>query len=56
MIVIEITEERFKEFEKREYTYFANGCIFDVNTDNLIAFPFYESGIEEPSKYYLIIE
>lgn len=40
----------------REDTYFANGCIFDEETDNLIAFGWYKDAIHEVCKYYKIIE
>ena len=38
----EITVAEWNELDHREDTYFANGCIFDEKTDNLIAFSWYE--------------
>ena len=52
----EITEEEFKEIGDMLCTYFCNGCFFDEYSDNLIAFPFYESGEEKPSKYFKVVE
>ena len=53
----EITEA---EYNRLGYlpknTYFSNGCIFDEETDNLIAFSWYASATEEASKYYKVVE
>lgn len=55
----EITVKEFNRLcvcgDKGE-TYFANGCIFDEETDNLIAFCWYASATEEASKYYKVVE
>lgn len=34
--------------------YFFNGCWFDTETDNIIAFPFYCLEADEPYKYFLV--
>ena len=54
MTLKEITEKEFNAIGDMADTYFCNGCMFEKNTDNLIAFPFYESEFEEPSKYFKV--
>lgn len=51
----EITVAEWNELNYREDTYFANGCVFDEKTDNLIAFSWYEDELHEASKYYKIV-
>lgn len=55
---------RLKEITLAEYnrlcgdngkTYFSNGCIFDEETDNLIAFCWYKDAKSEASKYYKVV-
>lgn len=52
----EISKQEFEELFENENFSFLNGCCFDEETDNLIAFPYYESPLEEPSKYYKVVE
>ena len=52
----EIKLKEWNELNYREDTYFANGCIFDEKTDNLIAFGWYEDELHEVSKYYKVIK
>lgn len=54
--VVEITESKFEELCNSSSNYFCNGCIFDEDTDNLVAFPWYPSIHEEPSKYFMLVE
>jgi hypothetical protein len=35
--------------------YFANGCLFDEKTDNLVAFSWYEDELHEVGKYYQVV-
>ena len=51
----EITVAEFNRICETSNTYFSNGCIFDEETDNLIAFSWYASATEEASKYYKIV-
>ena len=39
-----------------EKTYFSNGCIFDEDTDNLIAFCWYKDYLHNVDKYFKVIE
>lgn len=34
----QITKTEYDELSNKETTYFVNGCIFDEETDNLLAF------------------
>ena len=43
MKLIEITEAEYNRLGDPLNTYFSNGCIFDEETDNLIAFSWYAS-------------
>jgi len=52
----EITEKEWERLDKDSHYYFANGCIFDEETDNLIAFQWYESAFTGPSKYYKVVK
>ena len=36
--LVEITKQQFEEIGDREENYFQNSCIFNYDTDNLIAF------------------
>ena len=51
-----LTIPEWNELNFRSDTYFANGCLFEENTDNLIAFPVYDSGMEEPVKYMMVVK
>ena len=53
----EITLDEFNRLgSDNNYTYFSNGCIFDEENDNLIAFSWYASATEAASKYYKVEE
>ena len=52
----EITVAEWNELDYREDTYFANGCVFDEKTDNLIAFSWYEDELHEAGKYYKLVD
>jgi hypothetical protein len=52
----EITLDEFNRLSPGNNTYFSNGCIFDEETDNLIAFSWYPSATEVASKYYKVVE
>lgn len=54
MQLIEITKKEFDILDSRGDTYFANGCVFKDESDNLVAFPVYESGTSKPEKYYRV--
>lgn len=54
MALKEIAEKEFNEICNAPGNYFCNGCAFQEDTDNLVAFPFYESAFEEPSKYFKV--
>ena len=56
MSVVEITGEEFGKLCERADIYFANGCLFDEETDNLVAFERYESGFSYPDKYYKVVK
>lgn len=57
MKLIEITEAEFNKLcPDNDKTYFVNGCLFDEETDNLVAFSWYASATEEASKYYKVVE
>lgn len=57
MKIEEITEAEYKAlFNRNEECYFANGCIFDEETDNLIAFGWYEDALHEASKFYKVVK
>lgn len=57
MKLIEITEAEFNSLcPDNDKTYFSNGCIFDEETDNLIAFSWYASATEAASKWYKVVE
>ena len=47
---------KMNDLNFRSYTYFANGCLFEENTDNLIAFPVYDSATEERVKYLMVVK
>ncbi len=52
----EITKEEWERLDKDSHYYFVNGCIKDEETDNLVAFQWYESAFAGPSKYYKVVE
>ncbi len=57
MKIQEITVAEFNRLcVNGDRTYFCNGCIFDEETDNLIAFSWYASATEEASKWYKVVE
>lgn len=57
MKLIEITLDEFNRLcPGNNNTYFSNGCIFDEETDNLLAFSWYPSATEAASKYYKVVE
>ena len=56
MKVIEITEAEWNQLNYQNNTYFCNGCVFDEETDNLIAFSWYEDALHEASKYYKTVK
>lgn len=56
MKLIEITEAEYNRLGDPFNTYFSNGCIFDEETDNLLAFSWYPSATEAASKYYKVVE
>ena len=56
MQVVEITVNEWNELNYNSDNYFANGCVFDEATDNLIAFPVYEDGLHEAGKYYKVVK
>lgn len=56
MEVIEITLDEWNRLNMSEDTYFANGCLFDEKTDNLVAFAHYEDQFHEAGKWYKIIK
>lgn len=56
MKVIEITEAEYNRLGDSSNTYFSNGCIFDAENDNLIAFSWYQSATEAASKWYKVVE
>lgn len=51
----EITVEEFNRICGTSNTYFSNGCAFDEETDNLIAFSWYASATEKASKWYKVV-
>ena len=51
-----ITKEEFESLSENENFEFLNGCFFDEETDNLIAFPYYENPFDEPIRYYKLEE
>lgn len=56
MELVEITEKEWNEIDTQNGSYFSNGCIFDEETDNLVAFSWYASATEAASKYYKVVE
>ena len=54
--LLELTIPEMNDLNFRSDTYFANGCLFEENTDNLIAFPVYDSATEEPVKYLMVVK
>ena len=59
MICKEITVKEFNRLcvcSDKGKTYFTNGCIFDEETDNLIAFSWYASPTEEASRFYKVVK
>lgn len=56
MKIIEITVNEWNELNFNSDNYFANGCVFDEETDNLIAFSWYEDALHEAGKFYKVIK
>ena len=58
--IMKLQEITLDEFNRlcpgNNKTYFSNGCIFDEETDNLIAFSWYPSATEAASKYYKVVK
>lgn len=55
MKLIEINKAEYDRLDNCEETYFCNGCLFDVETDNLVAFVWYKDANSEASKYYKVV-
>lgn len=55
MEVIEITVNEWNKLNFDSKNYFSNGCVFDEETDNLIAFSFYEDAYHEAGKFYKVV-
>ena len=51
-----LTISEWNELNFRDDTYFINGCLFEEHTDNLIAFPVYDSGSHEPVEYLMVVK
>ena len=51
----EITVAEWNQLDSQSNTYFCNGCIFDEETDNLIAFGEYEDALREVERYYKVV-
>lgn len=56
MKIIEITVNEWNELNFNSDNYFANGCVFNEETDNLIAFSWYEDALHEAGKFYKVIK
>lgn len=56
MKLVEISEKEWNEIDKHNDNYFSNGCVFDEETDNLIAFCWYKDAMSAASKYYKVVE
>ena len=56
MRVIEITVQEWDELNFSSENYFANGCVFEESTDNLIAFSWYEDSYHKAGKYYKVVK
>ena len=56
MKLVEITVQEWNELNFNSEHYFANGCVFDERTDNLIAFGWYEDELHEVGKYYKVVD
>lgn len=56
MKLVEISEKEWNEIDKHNDNYFSNGCVFDEETDNLIAFCWYKDAISAASKFYKVVE
>lgn len=53
MTIKQITKTEYVEISDKETTYFVNGCIFDEETDNLLAF---EKLQDETFTYWQVVE
>lgn len=57
MILKKISEKEFEELQYDWKNYFANGAVWEEETDNLIAFPKYTYiNDEEIEEFYKIVE
>ena len=56
MKIVEITVAEWDELNFNLDNYFANGCVFNEETDNLIAFSWYEDALHEAKKYFKVIQ
>ena len=57
MKLIEITKAEYEKlWADCHYYYFCNGCIFDEETENLVAFEWYKGSESEPSKWFKVVE
>lgn len=54
--LIQIDKSEFDRLSNCEETYFTNGCLFDDDNDNLVAFPLYSNPTDEPDNYYKVIK
>ena len=54
--LFEITNAEWNQLNLRQDTYFCNGCVFDEETDNLIAFSWYEDAMHEADKFYKVVK
>ena len=56
MKLIELTEAEYEKLCSNCNYYFCNGCLFEQETDNLIAFEWYKDADSEPSKWFKVVE
>ncbi len=56
MKLIEITEEQYDEICNSGDTYFANGVLFKLEMDNVIAFPWYQDAYSKLIKWFEVVE
>ena len=56
MKLVEITVQEWNELNFNSDHYFANGCVFEESTDNLVAFSYYEDAYHEAGKYYKVVK
>lgn len=56
MRVVEITVQEWNELNFNSDNYFANGCVFEESTDNLIAFIWSEDTYREADRFYKVVK